>query len=100
MGDGQLHPAIPPGTHPALADLLAACFDPDPMGRPSFGLIVAQLAWILEDINKKAAAEKQATTENAWGKWWGTATTAAAAAAAAAPPLLRRPGSRSGAAGH
>ena len=93
VGDGQLHPALPANCHPSLADLLSGCFDPDPLGRPSFGLIVAQLTWILEDMGKQAA-EKQ--VENAWGRWWGKATATAAAAAAAAPPILKRPASKTG----
>ena len=93
VGDGQLHPALPANCHPSLADLLSGCFDPDPLGRPSFGLIVAQLTWILEDMGRQAV-EKQ--VDNAWGRWWGKATATAAAAAAAAPPILKRPASKTG----
>lgn len=98
VGEGQLHPAIPPNCHPVLARLLSACFDPDPLGRPSFGLIVSQLAHIVDDVARQEA-EKQ--LESSWGsRWWGKATTAAATAAGkasiAAGPLLKRPASTAG----
>lgn len=89
MAEGQLHPAIPPNLDPALEELLLACFDPDPMGRPSFGIIVVQLARIVDNMAKQQQAE--AAAESSWGKWLGGIKGKAVAAAAAAPPLLKRP---------
>lgn len=55
--------------------------------RPSFGLIVSQMNYIIK-ATKKAEAERQ--IEHTWGKWWGKATTVAAAAA----PLLKKSSTR------
>ncbi|KAI7838182.1 hypothetical protein COHA_008030 [Chlorella ohadii] len=53
---GSLHPPTPPDCHPALAELLASIFSPDPLERPSFGLIVARLEAVLHDPQPVAPA--------------------------------------------
>lgn len=67
VGDGTLRPAVPPGCHPLLADLLAACFEPDPLNRPSFGLIVSAMTRVAQEV-EAAAAER--ALDSAWGRWF------------------------------
>lgn len=67
VGDGTLRPAVPPGCHPLLADLLAACFDADPLNRPSFGLIVSAMSRVVQEV-EAAAAER--SLDSAWGRWF------------------------------
>lgn len=68
VAEGKLEPAIPQDCHPLLATVLAAAFDPDPLNRPSFGLIVSELGQVVEDV---ASAEAAATTEGHWARWFG-----------------------------
>lgn len=79
VADGSLHPQTPPDCHPALAELLVAIFSPDPLERPSFGLIVARLEAVLHDVRVAAAATQGDTL---LGRWLKGASHAAAASAA------------------
>ena len=79
VADGSLRPATPPDCHPALAELLATIFSPDPLERPSFGLIVARLEAVLRDVRQAAAATQEHTL---LGRWLKGASHAAAASAA------------------
>ena len=75
VADGSLHPQVPPDCHPGLAELLAAIFSPDPLERPSFGIIVARLDSVLHEVRQQAAA---AQAESLLGRWFkGAAATAA-----------------------
>ena len=66
VADGSLHPTPPLDTHPALAELLAAIFSPDPLERPSFGLIVVRLEGVLHEVQTAAAAQQ---AEGLLGRW-------------------------------
>ena len=72
-----MHPQVPPDCHPALAELLLAIFSPDPLERPSFGIIVSRLEKVLHDARQQAAA---AQVDNLLGRWFKGAAAAAAAA--------------------
>ena len=75
MADGSLHPQVPPDCHPGLTELLAAIFSPDPLERPTFGIIVARLDRVLHEVRQQAAA---AQAESLLGRWFkGAAATAA-----------------------
>jgi hypothetical protein len=58
---------VPPDCHPALAELLLSIFSPDPLVRPSFGLIVARLEAVLREVRQQAAA---ASGEGLLGRWF------------------------------
>jgi len=45
----HVRPVIPPGTHPALKQLIEACWHHDPTKRPAFPAIVAALEYIIVD---------------------------------------------------
>lgn len=79
VANGSLHPATPPDCHPALAELLVSIFSPDPLERPSFGLIVARLEAVLYDVRMSTAAVQG---ETLLGRWLKGASHAAAASAA------------------
>lgn len=80
VADGSLRPQAPPDCPPALAELLDSIFSPDPLERPSFGLIVASLERVLRQVCVAVAA---AQTESAFGL--GRWLKGAAAAVAHAP---------------
>jgi len=86
---GSLHPPTPPDCHPARAELLASIFSPDPLERPSFGLIVARLEAVLHDVRVAAAATQG---ETLLGRWLKGASTAAAASAASLSARSERKG--------
>jgi hypothetical protein len=71
VADGSLHPTVPPDCHPALADLLLAIFSPDPLERPSFGLVVARLEAVLHEVRQQAAAAQSESLLGRWSKNWG-----------------------------
>lgn len=81
MADGSLRPQAPPDCPPALAQLLDVIFSPDPLERPSFGLIVSHLERVLHGVRQSVAA---AQAEGAFGlgiKGWFKGAAAAAASA-------------------
>ncbi len=69
MADGSLHPQVPPSCHPALAELLLSVFSPDPLERPSFGLIVARLEAVLHEVRQQAAAAQAEGLLGRWSRW-------------------------------
>lgn len=77
VAEGSLHPLIPPDCHPRLAELLAATFSPDPLERPSFGLIVACLEAVLHEARLQAAAAQTAAGDGLLGRWLHKAAAAA-----------------------
>ena len=54
VSEGALFPQLPADLPEPLADLLLVCFSPDPAERPPFGLLVTQLAAILESEERAA----------------------------------------------
>lgn len=73
VADGSLHPQAPPDCHPIVADLLLAIFSPDPLERPSFGIIVARLEAALSDVRKQAAVAQSESLLGRWSKGWARA---------------------------
>ena len=67
VAEGKLQPDVPRDCPPLLTELLLAAFDPDPLNRPSFGIIVSQLSLVVEEVG---AAEAQASTEASWSRWF------------------------------
>jgi hypothetical protein len=64
VGDDQLRPELPPATHPDLAAIAMSCFDSDPLGRPSFGLIVSQLTHVIQKVGTGTSpAQQRAATQ-------------------------------------
>lgn len=53
VGDDQLRPQLPAGTNDELGCLANACFESDPLSRPSFSHLVAQLSCICSKIGKQ-----------------------------------------------
>lgn len=53
VGDDQLRPQLPAGTNEELGCLANACFESDPLSRPSFSHLVAQLSCICSKIGKQ-----------------------------------------------
>ena len=47
VGADELRPTLPPDTPDRLVALAAACYEPDPEHRPSFGLITHHLRQVL-----------------------------------------------------
>ena len=54
VGDDQLRPQLPSGTSEELVSLANSCFESDPLSRPSFSHLVAQLSTICSKIGKQA----------------------------------------------
>lgn len=54
VGDDQLRPQLPSGTSEELVSLAEPCFQSDPLSRPSFSHLVAQLSSICSKIGKQA----------------------------------------------
>jgi serine/threonine protein kinase len=71
VAEGDLRPDIPPACPPALAEMLRAAFDSDPLNRPSFAVIAAVLRRVLaEQEGKEAAAGGGAAgVAAAWQRW-------------------------------
>ena len=61
VGDGQLRPQLPGGTDPDLVNLANACFEADPLFRPSFTHVVTELSAIC-DKAQQASSSQQAQT--------------------------------------
>lgn len=61
VGDDQLRPQLPSGSDPDLVTLANACFESDPLSRPSFSHIVTELSAIC-DKTQQAPAQQQAQT--------------------------------------
>ncbi len=57
VGEDKLRPAIPPTVPRDLAGLAEACFEAEPDGRPSFGMIVSLLCHIIPEV--VAAQQRQ-----------------------------------------
>ena len=74
VADGSLHPQVPPDCHPGLVELLAAIFSPDPLERPTFGIIVARLDRVLHDVRLQAAAGQM---DSLLGRWFKGAAASA-----------------------
>jgi len=67
VADGSLHPGLPPDCPLPLADLLVSIFSPDPLERPSFGIIVVRLESVLHSVRQAAAAVQ---AESLLGRWF------------------------------
>ena len=53
VGDDQLRPELPSNTNEDLVSLAHACFQSDPLSRPSFSHLVTQLSSICNKIDKQ-----------------------------------------------
>ena len=73
VGEGALRPAIPPSCPPGLDRMLDQIFQPDPLERPSFGLIVPQLeaAVAAQEARQAAAAVQAESVTSAFSGWFG-----------------------------
>ena len=58
VGDDQLRPDVPAGTPPDLTNLALSCFDGDPLGRPSFSLIVSQLSNVISKLDSRSSQQQ------------------------------------------
>ena len=59
VGDDQLRPDVPAGTPPDLTNLALSCFDGDPLGRPSFSLIVSLLSNVITKLDSQGRSSQQ-----------------------------------------
>ena len=53
VGDDHLRPQLPSNTDPDLSNLAHACFESDPLSRPSFSHLVTQLGTICSKAGKQ-----------------------------------------------
>lgn len=65
VADGNLKPSIPSNCPEKLAGLLIACFDLNPLERPSFAVIAAMMRKIVEDEEQS----RQAGASRSW-QWF------------------------------
>jgi len=55
VGDDQLRPVLPSTTDQSLVSLAHACFEADPLSRPSFSHLVTELSTICSKAGKQPA---------------------------------------------
>lgn len=55
VGDDQLRPQLPSSTDEELVNLANACFESDPLSRPSFSRLVTQLSRVNSKIAKQTS---------------------------------------------
>ena len=72
LSDGsELRPPMPPGVHPALADLITACWSERPAQRPDMSEVVVQLRQLQAQLFSKADAECPGWRDWLWnGEQW------------------------------
>lgn len=58
VGDDQLRPALPSTTDQTLVSLAHACFEADPLSRPSFSHLVTELSTICSKAGKQPAQQQ------------------------------------------
>ncbi len=58
VGDDQLRPQLPSNTNADLVNLAHACFESDPLSRPSFSHLVNQLSTICSKASKQLISSK------------------------------------------
>lgn len=61
VGDDQLRPELPSSTDLELQDLANACFESDPLSRPSFSALVGQLSAICSRMDKQLPQQQTQT---------------------------------------